>query len=134
MTVVDVTCVACRAKIRWATVEPSGKRIPLEAYPEPDGNLYVVKTHPLTVRVVRHRDTIPPGATRYNAHFTTCPDRVRAARPKPPTQQPLFGLDDHRAVPEHHNPRRTPRPGETGPPIGWDEWQRQRAEAETAGD
>lgn len=88
MVVLDTTCSypACRAAIRWATVHPSGKRMPLEPYPDPDGNCIVVQDHPLTVRVAKKNEKIPAGIKRYAPHYATCPKWKKPGRP--PEQRP----------------------------------------------
>lgn len=71
------TCRGCGAKMRWARNESSGKNIPLDPEPVPDGNLVLVRcdpSEPMTVRALRKEDPDPdPSLPRYVAHFKTCP-------------------------------------------------------------
>lgn len=88
----DDTCRTCHGKVRWATVDPSGKKMPLDPYPEADGNVYTVQASPLVVRVARHRDSIPAGVKRWRAHFVTCPTAPRHRKRRPKVQQVELAL------------------------------------------
>lgn len=94
MTRLDTTCGACRAAITWATVQATGARMPLEAYPEPGGNVLVVQARPLLVRVLREGEQPPAGAKTYRAHFATCPARPRRKRKPRPPQIELALVDE----------------------------------------
>lgn len=83
------TCSGCGTPMRWARNESTGKNIPLDPEPVPEGNL--VMSHdprpggPFVVRMLRKGDPDPdPSMPRYVAHFATCPqaDKFRKA----PTQ------------------------------------------------
>jgi hypothetical protein len=91
---VDVAaCSSCGAPITWARTS-SGKAIPLDAGPDPTGNLLVVDRHGTTlpapvaraavergyatVMVARrgHR-SIDPDLPHWRSHFSTCPHAHR---------------------------------------------------------
>ena len=64
-------CKSCDAAILWAVSAVTGKRMPLDADPVPDGNLLLDaegKIHVLTADAA----TVP-GVKRYVSHFATCP-------------------------------------------------------------
>lgn len=79
----DSTCSRCYAAIRWATIQDSGKRVPLEVGPEADGRYYTVTSAPLVVRTVRHADAVPAGVKRWAPHFASCAARPKRRRPVP---------------------------------------------------
>jgi hypothetical protein len=79
---VDVgECGSCHARIRWA-LTGSGKRIPVDRDPVPDGNLFYVgdEDGPPTVAVITKGRRPPPGADRYTSHFATCPNAASHRR------------------------------------------------------
>lgn len=63
------TCATCGSPVRWARTAASGKRIPLDPRPRPDGNL-ALQGSPQRAVVVPTDSPIQP---RYVTHFTTCP-------------------------------------------------------------
>ncbi len=73
----------CSARIRWVLTE-TGKRMPIDADPAPDGNLYFPQDEPglfpvdeapaePTVRAVTVARPAPAGVPLYLSHFVTCP-------------------------------------------------------------
>lgn len=48
-------CRSCKAQIRWVKVEKSGKKMPVNAAPDPNG-------------------LILAGGDHYTSHYATCPD------------------------------------------------------------
>ncbi len=83
-------CRSCGAEIRWI-VTASGRRMPLDAEPHPEGNIdadgegtgYVVKGP-------QAGDTLIHGRPLYRSHFATCPF---AAQHRKQGQGDLPGLD-----------------------------------------
>lgn len=79
------TCRSCGAPIIWATVAKTGKRMPLDATPNPDsGNVLL---HPDgTCRVVTNQsirlavDDVEAAGTWHTTHFATCPDADKHRR------------------------------------------------------
>lgn len=73
-------CRSCNALITW-TITTSGKRMPVDPEPHPDGNVSVSGMHTDTGVVMQARvKSRPPEATlfttaqpRYRSHFATCP-------------------------------------------------------------
>jgi sigma54-dependent transcription regulator len=60
-------CRSCGADILWVTMQPGGRRTPLDSVPRLDGN---VERAGGTGRVVGPADD---GKRRYVVHFATCP-------------------------------------------------------------
>lgn len=81
-------CRTCGAPIIWATVRKSGKRMPLDATPDPDGNVALradgtCEVWGATIRLSLDEAVIAErGATWHRAHFAVCPnaDRHRTRR------------------------------------------------------
>ena len=70
-------CKSCGAKIDWYTVAATGKRMPLDPGPTPDGNVRVdVVRNVVTVVAVGSHTPL------YRSHFSTCPDAGRHRRPR----------------------------------------------------
>lgn len=74
-------CRSCRAEIWWARTE-SGKRIPLDPEPVPDGNVVVVQDSPPVVRVLAAADLPLHIVPTYKSHFATCPHADTHRTPK----------------------------------------------------
>lgn len=75
MSANPATCRSCGAAILWAT-SPTGKRIPLDANPHPDGT---VQLDAAVARVLKDAElhyarSVAVGPTLYLSHFATCPD------------------------------------------------------------
>jgi hypothetical protein len=69
------TCRGCGQEIVFARL-PSGKQIPLDPDPRPDGNVVLAVLAPgqeMQVRVLRKGEEVPELAPRYVSHFSTCP-------------------------------------------------------------
>lgn len=80
----DAKCRSCRAPIRWVETS-SGKRMPLDPDPDPEGNVWIDRIENGTpiVHVALMGSAVPSGEPfRYVSHFVTCPDRD-AWRKKP---------------------------------------------------
>jgi len=66
-------CKSCDAPIMWVTTE-SGKKMPLDRVPVPDGNVVLRGVdEPVAVYVTDKRPAIE-GERRYTSHFATCPN------------------------------------------------------------
>lgn len=65
------TCRACPAEIRWARTT-NGKTIPLDAEPDPAGNVRLVDD---VAHVIGPDPTLDPDddGVRYMPHHATCP-------------------------------------------------------------
>lgn len=77
-------CRSCHAPIEWAVTD-SGKRIPLDMDPAPDGNLEPINKLPdgtLVVAVVPLAAAIPAHDDRRISHFVTCPQADNWRRPR----------------------------------------------------
>lgn len=70
------TCRSCKAQIYWVITEPGGKKMPIDAEPDPTGSFVVTKRG--DVLVAQHVKRVDPEllATmkRYMSHWATCPD------------------------------------------------------------
>jgi hypothetical protein len=65
------TCRSCGAEIRWAVSMSTGRRMPIDAEPTPDGNVLL---HPGGgATVLAAGVPVPVGRSRYTSHFATCP-------------------------------------------------------------
>lgn len=71
MTIVG--CKSCGARIFYAATK-AGKRIPINAVPDPKGNLVVRRAADGTVRAVPAKEAQPEELHRHTSHFATCPD------------------------------------------------------------
>jgi hypothetical protein len=69
----QATCRSCGAVILWA-VTKAGKRIPLDAEPCPDGNVFVVQTERGLSAYFPTAGAVMEGCARHKSHFATCPD------------------------------------------------------------
>jgi hypothetical protein len=99
-----VLCRRCQARIRWAFT-PAGRRMPLDADPDPEGNVYWGPTPEDPHRLARvDRDLVAAALTGqlsgdvYMPHHATCgnppprgPRQPRPPKPTPPS--PQLGLD-----------------------------------------
>lgn len=65
-------CRSCQAPIRWAATE-TGKRMPIDAEPAPDGNITVHRDDTGTVLATVHPVGADLEAPRWTSHFATCP-------------------------------------------------------------
>lgn len=83
----DGKCKSCGSPVRWARSKSSGKNLPLDPEPNPNGNLGIVEAqHPpgssMALPVVAVNPTKALTNYRYLSHFVTCPnaDQHRKAR------------------------------------------------------
>lgn len=71
------TCRYCRARIVWARTH-AGKLMPLDADPDPDGNVMLTRREGAgpEATVLGPGDPLfmPEGMTRHMPHFATCPN------------------------------------------------------------
>lgn len=79
-------CTSCKAAIVWAETV-AGNRMPLDAGPNPDGNVIAVghTGEHMVVKVGTAEElAATPADRRYLSHFATCthPDRHRRRKPK----------------------------------------------------
>lgn len=74
------TCSSCHGPIIW-TVAAGGRqrRMPVDAVPHPDGNIWLggrepIRAHVLTRAQHRNRGLLPDGTDLYRSHFASCPN------------------------------------------------------------
>jgi hypothetical protein len=73
----NTTCRTCGMPIRWVITAASGKRMPLDPDPVPDGNVWIESMNQGTpvVGVGLTRADVPRSVPfAYVSHFVTCPD------------------------------------------------------------
>lgn len=68
------TCARCGAQVYWATNRSTGKVAPIDAEPDPKGN--VILHDDWTYSVLGKNGNLDDGPTRMN-HFVTCSDPPR---------------------------------------------------------
>lgn len=69
-------CRSCGAKIIWCTNAETGKKMPLDADPHPEGNVIAWQsgdTAQQMCRVMGKREDVGR-RNRYVSHFKTCPE------------------------------------------------------------
>ncbi len=75
------TCKACGAPIVWAETAATGKAIPLDAEPAPDGNIYL-STSDGVAHYPPKGWQAPAGLRLYKSHFASCPQAAAFRRKK----------------------------------------------------
>lgn len=78
---VITTCSSCPAQIIWARTAATGTPMPINAEPDPDGNL-VLRPGPDGPRALKRDAHLHFGATTYTSHFATCPAAAAHRRPR----------------------------------------------------
>jgi hypothetical protein len=77
-------CTSCGREIEWSKNTATGKMIPLDPHPKPDGNIVKLATSDpggaTMIRTVRKDNPAPPGADLYVSHFSTCPNAANHRR------------------------------------------------------
>lgn len=72
-------CKSCGAPIIWATTQ-KGKLMPLDAAPDPDGNLAVSRWATVIAVHPRTELTDTQGFPTHKSHFATCPHAAEHRR------------------------------------------------------
>lgn len=80
----------CGAVIRWLFTE-SGRRMPLDVDPHPDGTVVLVEHEGKTLARVLTGAQLPAQETAWRPHWATCPasDAMRAKRARTAARGPL---------------------------------------------
>lgn len=71
------TCQSCQAPITWTTNVVSGKRMPVNPTPTPDGNVVLTSGNDGPEARVLTRAELASRPTKtglYKSHFATCPE------------------------------------------------------------
>lgn len=100
-----VRCRDCGEGIMFVRIEDTGTPMPVDPFPDPDGNVYArhVRDHNgLLGHVARKDEQLPEGWRIYMPHFASCPSRQRVEPTEPPMsayvdvdQEPtLFGTTE----------------------------------------
>lgn len=82
-------CSSCPAIVIWAETE-KGSRMPVDAKPVPNGNIYLVHRGPRKAPLAVHAkfDRIDgQKIPKYRAHFASCPNASRHRRRPPPKKE-----------------------------------------------
>ena len=66
-------CRSCTRSIVWATTE-NGNVMPVDASPDPEGNVVLSRRHDLVRVTVLDQDALFDDGVRRTSHFATCPD------------------------------------------------------------
>lgn len=73
-------CWGCRATIFWCMM-PSGKWMPLDETPHPQGNIAVINGQEEGV-IVKPGAKLDDGVSLYKTHYATCSYAARFRRPR----------------------------------------------------
>lgn len=80
-------CRDCHTDVLWVTLSDSGKRMPVDPYPDDRGNVAIRKS-PVpgewTAYVVSHDRPPAPGWKVVRSHMATCPKRRKEAPEREP--------------------------------------------------
>lgn len=79
------TCRSCRASVRWAVMRESGKRMPLDLAPRPEGNVVFPWgfDQPAITTQQGAKAGIPvEGLNTFQSHYATCPQGDRWRKKK----------------------------------------------------
>jgi hypothetical protein len=75
-------CRSCGAAIIWEPSTASGKLMPLDAEPHPDGNIVLIPAGAMVLSKETAETGKRIGSRRYRSHFATCPDAAQHRKPK----------------------------------------------------
>lgn len=78
-------CTSCDANIIWVTTAATGKPMPVDVEPHPDGNVLLTERigrSPLAEVVAAGQDSLIPGEPLRRSHFATCPQADQHRRPR----------------------------------------------------
>jgi len=81
-------CSGCNAEIFWAITATNGKRIPIDAKPDPKGRIRIEEKGPGDCVAHVEKEvgaTLFAEGDRFTSHFATCPDAAKFRQPKKPT-------------------------------------------------
>lgn len=91
-------CRACGQRIKFVRIESTGKPMPVDPWPDPDGNVYARQTSVpggLLGHVAVKDEQLPDGWRIYMPHFATCEARPQTAVESAPAPDPEPTLFDH---------------------------------------
>jgi hypothetical protein len=83
-------CRECDTKIMFVRIETTGRAMPVDPFPDPDGNVYARHTTTpggLLGHVTKHDEPLPEGWRIYMPHFASCPMRPKG-EPAPAEFEP----------------------------------------------
>lgn len=83
-------CRDCHQAIMFVRIEDGGKAMPVDPFPDPDGNViarFVTPPGGLLGHVAHKGEPVPEGWRIYMPHFATCPNR-RLGDPAEPVEAP----------------------------------------------
>ncbi len=77
------TCRSCGARIIWVTMAATGKKNPLDAKPNPAGNVTAIENgQGIVLKGESLAQAKADGMTLYLSHFATCPNSLSHRKPK----------------------------------------------------
>lgn len=65
-------CQTCQAPIEWAKSAATGKAMPLDAEPVPDGNIVINSRGEAVVLKKGEEAKLLPETPRFRSHYSTC--------------------------------------------------------------
>lgn len=74
-------CRACQAPVLWLKT-PKGRSMPLDATPNPEGNVVIKDGLAVVLTAVEMADPLL-GQRRFQAHWSTCPNAAEFRKAKP---------------------------------------------------
>lgn len=75
----SATCRSCEAPVFWIKTAATGKAMPLDATPNPDGNVVIRGG---LAHVLKHGDLLVQGERRFTSHFATCANAAQHRKAK----------------------------------------------------
>ena len=78
-------CSSCNAPIEWTTSATTGKAMPIDAEPHPDGNI-VLRDGQAVVLGRAALEVQPADVPRFKSHFATCKFAATHRKPKEPAR------------------------------------------------
>lgn len=67
-------CRSCGAPIIWMVMEGTGRNMPVDREPDPEGTIIVLPRESLARTIHSVPPLLPSGARRYRPHWASCPN------------------------------------------------------------
>lgn len=83
------SCRDCHQAIMFVRMEDGGKALPIDPFPDPDGNVlarFVTPPGGLLGHVAHAGEPVPEGWRIYMPHFASCPARQHPNNPTKPVE------------------------------------------------
>lgn len=84
------TCRSCHTRILFVRIETTGRLMPVDPHPDPDGNVYARHVPDIghLGHVATKDEQLPDGWRIYMPHFATCPATAGSWSPPEPATVP----------------------------------------------